>query len=132
MQTIPIQAIPNQQFSIVLDNNRWDISLKTTNGTVSCSLARNGVSIVENARAVAGMRIIPAIYQEAGNFAIISQNQQIPEYTQFNVTQFMIYLSSADLDLIRVPAPLPITASYFDPLGALPLRFAPQGYELAP
>lgn len=132
MQNIPIQAIPNQQFNIVLDDNRWDITIKSTKGTVSVTLIRNGQVIVSNARAVAGMRIIPAIYQEAGNFAIISQNQSIPEYSQFGVSQFMLYLSEAELDLIRIPPAVPIQADFFDPLGALPLRYAPVGYELAP
>jgi len=128
MQNVPLQAVPNQQFAVALDDNQWDITLKTTNGTVSVTMLRNGEVIVENARAVAGMRIIPCIYQEDGNFVIVTQNQEVPEYSKFGVTQFMIYLSASELDEIRVPIPSLITQSYFDPLGALPLRFAPQGY----
>jgi hypothetical protein len=131
MQNIPIQAIPNQQFSTVIDNNRWDISLKTTNGTVSCTLLRNGETIVDNARCVSGMRIIPCIYQENGNFAFVSQLQELPDYNKFGVTQFMIYLSPDELAVIRTPPPAIITSDFFDPLAALPLRFAPQGYVQA-
>lgn len=132
MQNIPIQAIPNQQFNIVIDNNRWEIEVKSTNGTISCSIARNNVPLVTNARAVGGMRILPCVYQEDGNFAIITQNQQVPDYREFGVSQFMIYLSAAELEEIRTPTPTPIPQSFFDPLGALPLRYAPQGYVLAP
>lgn len=131
MQNVPIKRVPNQQFSIVLDDNRWDISLKTTNGTVSVSMTRNNVPIVMNARAVAGMRILPCAYQEDGNFAIATQNQEIPFYDSFGVSQFLVYLSAAELAEIRVPSPALITAAYFDPIAALPLRFAPQGYVQA-
>ena len=30
-QQVPIQALPNQQFSIMLDNNIWDFTIKATN-----------------------------------------------------------------------------------------------------
>lgn len=131
METLPIQAVPNQQFSVVLDDNRWDITIKTTNGTISVSLTLNNEVVIENLRAVAGVRIIPAEYQEAGNFAIITQNLAIPEYTQFGVTQALLYFSAAELAVMREPIVPPITAADFDPIAALPLRFAPQGYELA-
>lgn len=132
MQNIPTQTIPNQEFSIVLDDNQWDITLKTTNGAVAVTLALNQVTVIENLRAVANTRIIPSEYEEAGNFAITTLNQAVPDYTQFGVTQNLIYISEAELEALRTPSSSPIiTASDFDPLGALPLRFAPAGYVLA-
>lgn len=130
MQNIPIQALPNQTLSVPLDNNQWDISIKTTNGTVSVTLVLNGIVIIENLRAVAGTRIIPDKYQESGNFAIITQNFQIPDYTQFGNTQTLVYISAAELSALRVPLGEPITPEEFDPNGALPLRYKPVGYEL--
>jgi len=132
MIIVPLQAIPNQQLLTVLDDNQWDISVRITNGTISVSLALNGVFIIENQRAVAGSLIIPAKYLENGNFAIVTQNQEIPDYTQFGVTQSLIYLSPTELAAYRTPPSLPITAAFFNPIAALPLRFAPQGYTLAP
>lgn len=132
MQAIPIQAIPNQAFSILLDTNQWDFEIKTTNGMVSVSLTLNGVVLIENLRAVTNGRIIPSKYEEAGNFAIIAQNQNVPDYTQFGTTQTLVYISPTDLTAARVPSTDPyITAADFDPIAALPLRFAPQGYVLA-
>lgn len=131
MQNLPIKALPNQRFSIVLDNNRWDIAIRDTNGTISVSMIRDGTALIENARAVAGMRIIPAQYQEAGNFTLTTQNGEIPDYTKFGVTQELIYLSATELAEIREPVSPPITEDFFDPIAPLPLRFAPQGYELA-
>lgn len=130
MQLITIQALPNQKFSIPLDSNEWGISIKDANGAICFSLTLNGSIVIENIRAVAGMRIIPAQYEEAGNFALITQDQEIPDYTQFGITQSLVYISQDELNAIRSDNPIPITASDFDPLGALPLRFAPQGYTL--
>lgn len=128
MQVIPLQPIPNQQFTIVLDNNRWDIGVKLTDGTISVTLSLNNALVAENLRAVAFGRIIPAQYQEAGNFGIATQNGEIPDYTKFGVTQYLVYISAAELAVLRTPAPPPITPAFFDPLGALPLRYEPKGY----
>ena len=132
MQPLPIQALPNQSLTVILDNNRWDISLRAVNGAVAASLTRNGVIIAQNTRVVAGMRILPYEYQEDGNFVVVTQNGQIVDYTQFNVTQSLIYVSQDELDALRIAPPAIITAAFFNPLAELPLRFAPQGYTLAP
>lgn len=131
MKNIPIQALPNQAFTIALDNNQWDISIKTTNGTISVTMARNGVVIIENLRAVGGMRIIPSVYEEAGNFVIVTQNYEVPDYTKFGTTQQLIYASADELSLLRTTTPGILTAADFDPNAALPLRLFPQGYTLA-
>lgn len=138
MFNVPIQQLPNQTFSISLENNTYDITLKTTNGVMSATIVRNNVMIVENARCVAGFPIIPSLYQEDGNFIFFTQNQQLPDYTLFNVTQTLTYLTVAELAAFRVPpvAASPqvptVTAASFNPLGALPLRFQTQGYTVAP
>ena len=127
-QQIPIQAIPNQEFTVSLNNNSWDITLKTTAGQISASLSLNNTVILSNARCVSGMRIIPSQYEENGNFIFSTQNFQLPNYEQFNLTQFLLYFSAAELAAIRVLTPQPITAAYFNQIAALPLRFSPQGY----
>lgn len=128
MKQIPLQQIPNQSFSIILDNNSWGFLIKTVEDMTVVSLTLNNVDILDSARAVAGGFIIPSLYEEAGNFFFVTQNQELPYYTNFKVTQQLIYISAAELAILRQPNPLPITTAYFNPLGALPLRFAPQGY----
>lgn len=128
MQTIPIQAIPVQRFSVPLDNNEWQISIRLTNGNICFTFYLNGDLVIENTRAVAGRRIIPAKYQEAGNFTLITQNYEVPDYTKFGTTQQLVYISAAELEALRTPTPGIVTADDFDPNGALPLRFKPTGY----
>lgn len=127
-KTIPISAVPNQKLSVVLDNNNWDVEIRQTNGVTSVSLTLNGSQVIQNVRAVAGMRLIPSRYEEAGNFVFVTANFQMPDYVLFNVSQSLIYASAAELALVRAPAPSRITAAYFNPIAALPSRFAPQGY----
>lgn len=132
MQIIPIQAIPNQAFTIVLDSNQWDFIIKTTNGVVSVSLTLNNNVIIQNVRAVSGGLIIPYQYLEAGNFLFLTQSFQLPDYTQFGITQTLVYLTAAELAIRRESAPIPLTSASFNPIGGVPLRFAPQGYSIAP
>jgi hypothetical protein len=127
-QTIPIQALPNQEFTVVLDSNTWDFTIRETNAVMSVTLVLNGTTDIENLRAVAGMRVIPSQYEEAGNFIFSTQNYALPDYTQFGISQNLLYYSAMELAAIRVPTPVPITAAWFNPIAALPLRFQPIGY----
>jgi hypothetical protein len=128
MMQVPIQAVPNQSFSIILDNNQWAILLKTVDSATVVSLSLNGNDVLDSARAVSGSLIIPSQYEESGNFLFVTSNSQLPLYTLFNVSQSLLYVSAAELAAFRLPTPTPITAAYFNPIAALPLRFAPQGY----
>jgi len=130
MMSLPIQQLPNQSLSVLLDGNQWNFLLKTVQDTTVVSLTLNGTDILDSARAVAGGFIIPSLYQEAGNFFFVTQNFDLPYYTQFNVTQALIYISAAELAILRTPPVSPyITAASFNPIGGLPLRFSPQGYS---
>lgn len=128
MRLVPINALPNQAFTIILDGSTWDVAIKAADGIMAVSLARDGIPVVENARAVAGSFLIPASHLEAGNFFFVTQGYELPDYAKFNVTQSLVYMGPAELAAIRAPKPPPITAADFDPIAPLPLRFAPRGY----
>jgi hypothetical protein len=130
MLQLPIQAIPNQEFQALLDGNSWDITIRSTNGVMSLTLMLNGATVIENIRCVAGSLVIPSQYEESGNFLFLTANNQLPDYTVFGTTQSFIYVSAAELATFRTPPAPPITASFFNPIARLPLRFAPQGYML--
>lgn len=131
MMQVPIQALPNQQFFIKLGNDFYSMSLRTTNGVMSVSIARNNVLIVENARCVAGFQLISSRYEENGNFTFVTANNQLPDYRKFNITQSLLFFTADELAFLRQPAPVPIASTCFNPLGALPLRYKPQGYALS-
>jgi len=132
--SIPIQQLPNSSFTITLDNNLYEIDLRICNGVTTVSLTQNGTDILDNAIAASAAPIIPSPYLEAGNFMFLTANQQLPNYEQFGLTQSLFYFSESELNAYRVkpvassPAVPTVTSAFFNPLAALPLRFAPQGY----
>lgn len=133
MQTIAFQSIPSQVFNYIDPaGNQWDIGIRLVSQQVAFSFTLNGATLITGITAVPNVPIIPYQYLENGNFLITTQNQQIVDYTQFGLTQTLYFLEPADLAALRQPAPALITAADFNPLGALPLRFAPQGYTVAP
>lgn len=101
MITIPLSAIPNQTFSIALDSNNFNISLYATGNVMAADITINNVITLTSVRVVPGSLIIPYEYLEYGNFALITLNDAYPYYTEFNVTQFLIYISAAELEVLR-------------------------------
>lgn len=135
MQSIPIQAIPSQTFNYVDSlSNSWNIGIRSIGMQMAFTFSLNGTTLIQNISAVAGYRIIPYDYLETGNFVLITQSYQVPDYTQFGTTQSLIFLTQAEIDAFRssIRNLSRITTNSFDPNGALPLRFAPQGYVVAP
>lgn len=97
MRTINLTAVPNQEFSVTLDGNRWDMTIKEACGCMLITLALNEVTILTNQRIVAEAPIIPYKYlQGSGNFAILCDDEDIPYYDQFGITQSMIYVSPGE------------------------------------
>ncbi len=126
-QLVPIQNIPNQEFTVTLNGVSFDITLKTVADFTAATVTINGVDTIDGSRTPAGAPLLPYKYEENGNFIFTnSGGYQLPYYTFFNVTQFLVYYSASELATIRsVPPPV------FNPIGALPLRYQPVGYTLA-
>lgn len=127
-QIVPIQAIPNQQFSITLGGAFYDITITEARGVMAASITRNNAVIIEGIRMVAGSPVIPAQYQEDGNFLMITNGFELPYYTGFGVQQFLVYFTAAEMEALRLPVDAPVTDSFFDPIAGLPQRYKPQGY----
>jgi hypothetical protein len=101
MQQIPLAAIPNQTFTVTLDGNFYALTFKFANGIMTCTIYINDVLVLSNVRVVAGFPIIPYEYLENGNFVILTENEEYPDYTQFGITQQLIYASAAELGALR-------------------------------
>ncbi len=95
---LALQNIPNQSFTTRLDNNLYFIRLVFTNGVMSADLTRNNVVIQTGCRVVSGTPFLPYDYQSDGNFFIITENYDYPDYTQFGITQFLTYFSQAEIE----------------------------------
>ena len=101
MIDVGIAALANQSLSIQLDERFYEIELREANGVMSASIVRDGVTIVSNIRVTAGTPLLPYRYQEAGNFVMTTDGEAIPYWDQFGVTQFLVYLSAAEVAAYR-------------------------------
>jgi hypothetical protein len=100
MKVIPLKALANQSITIRLDNKRYDMTFKDTNGVMSCTIVRDNEVILSGARIVAGTPLIPYKYLESGNFIFLTNNEELPDYTKFETTQSLIYASMEELAAI--------------------------------
>lgn len=101
MIDVDLQAIPNQEFSIQLEDWRFEITVKEAAGCMAASVVRDGVPLVSNVRLVAGSPVLPYEYQERGNFVLTTDADQLPDYRAFGITQFLVYVTPAELAALR-------------------------------
>lgn len=103
MINVSIQAIPNQSLTVQLDNNLYNMSIKAANGVMCIDVLRNNETLLTGERLTAGTPILPYQYleNESGNFLLLTNNDDLPDYTQFGVTQSLVYASNDELVAIR-------------------------------
>lgn len=112
MQIIDISQVPNQSFSVTLEGVRWDIRIKQAVSSMTADLTADGVQIVTGQRIVAGTPIIPYEYLiNDGNFLIMTESDELPNWELFDVNQVLIYanfeeISAATPEVLSWP-PLP-------------------------
>ncbi len=100
---IQLDAVPNQEVSATLDGRRFVLTVKDCGGCMGVSITRDGVTVCDNVRAVAGFPLLNHRYQEdnGGNFIFTTAADDIPYYTAFGLTQELIYTTNAELEEIR-------------------------------
>lgn len=102
-ELIELSAIPNQSFTIVLDDIRYGITLKATKYFMICDVSIDGAVVVTGQRVLQDCPLIPFQYLEGdgGNFGFISDTETDPWYEFFGDTQFLVYFSRAELEVAR-------------------------------
>lgn len=103
MIEIPLSDDASQSFSIQINDNLYDIRIKFVLSFMAVSIARNGTQLISNSRAMSGYQLIPYRYLEdgEGNFTFITQNQEYPNFNQFELNQYLIYLNNDELEALR-------------------------------
>lgn len=100
MQTIDLANVQAQSFTTTLDNDRYDIAVYLAAGIIACDVSRNEVVIVSGGRITGGEFIIPFSQQGvSGNFILVTQNFELPDFTQFGVSQTFTYMTAAEIAL---------------------------------
>lgn len=103
-QQIALVAIPNQQFTVVLDNLYYGLRFRTLKqGPLICDVTRAGVAIISGNRVLHNQLILPYPYMEGagGNFVLDSALDLMPDYTLFGTSQQLIYFSAAEMLAMR-------------------------------
>lgn len=98
MKTIPLKQFPRQSLSVVLENSLYELSLKECNGIMAVTVVRDGETIVSNRRAVAGAPVIPSRYLNSGNFFILTNNDTLPYYTEFEGSNVFVWMTNEEID----------------------------------
>lgn len=98
MIEIPLEAIPNQSFSIDLDGLRYDLTIKAIDDqAMTMTVVRDGVTIVENAHCQAGELVIRYPYLQQGDFMFYTGDEALPYYTDFGNTCGLVFFTAAEL-----------------------------------
>jgi hypothetical protein len=97
MLNIGLRQIPNQSISVTLNSNFFDIVIKQAFDTMYVTLSINSLLILNSVRAVPNAPLIPYEYLQTGNFIFLTANNDIPFYTQFGVTQSLVYATATEL-----------------------------------
>ena len=112
MQSIPLAAVPSQSFSITLDGDFYDIVIRLCGATtrtppyvdgtvIAMDITRNQVPLLLGARCVPGTPVLLYPYLVTGNFVWLTENGDLLDYTQFGISQFLIYASADELAAIN-------------------------------
>jgi len=100
MIDISIKSIPNQKVSVTINDIDFEISLKST-GVVIADITMDNVVILQGVKCLPNMPIIPYRYLEDGNFFFVTENEEYPDYTKFNVSQSLVYLTPDEMEAYR-------------------------------
>lgn len=95
-------SLANQLVSIDLDGRYFEVRVKCLGTTMVADISRDGVLLVEGVRAVASVPLIPPyLEQGGGNFAFVCNTDDLPFYTSFGSSQFLVYLTADELAALR-------------------------------
>jgi hypothetical protein len=101
MIDIDLAAIPNQTVSIRLDDQLYRITIRETRGVMSADIMRDDELLIQGARIVAGTPILPYVYQENGNFVLLTEDEEYPYYDKFGESQSLVYVTPAEIATLR-------------------------------
>lgn len=98
MRLVPLQAIPNQRLTLTLDGNRWDLTIKQARTSMIADVTLNDTPVMQGVRFCVGTPLIPYRYlQGAGNFLLLVDNEQLPDWRQFGASQVLVYVSPGEV-----------------------------------
>ena len=102
MIDVSLQQLPSQEFSIALENSRYVIRIVQTNSMTAITITQDDIVLIENQRLLPNDFILRSnlVDADSGNFFMLVQDDSIPNFEAFGVTQFLTYLDSDELEAL--------------------------------
>lgn len=97
MQIIPVDIIPNQSLSAVLDDRLYDLRFVSLANGLAVDISRDNVPLVTASRVLPGEFLLPYDYLADGNFLMLTDNDEIPTW---ETPGTLVFISAAELDVI--------------------------------
>jgi hypothetical protein len=99
MQTLALSNISDQTFTTELDGDRYVIRVFTIPGAMASDVMKNEVQLTTGQRITPGSFLIPFFgYQgTGGNFLLLTANDELPDPSQFGITQTLVYLGYQEM-----------------------------------
>lgn len=98
MRNIPISAVPNQQITLTIGSNRWSIRLKVAVSSMIADILLNDQTVIVGQRIAVGTPIIPYDYLSSdGNFILLVDGNDLPDWQKFGVSQQLVYVTPDEL-----------------------------------
>lgn len=97
MIEIPLRAVPAQEFTVQVDEQRFTLRFIDAVSCVAVDLTVNGEIVLLGQRVVAGTPVIPYAYLETGNFLILTEREMLPDWREFGVSQTLLYMTDAEI-----------------------------------
>lgn len=101
MRVVPLSASPNQSFTLTVDTVRWGVRLVDAAGVMVADISRDGVPLLTGTRVLAGETLIPYAYLQSGNFIMLTDEDALPAWRDFNGSQALVYVSADEMATIR-------------------------------
>ena len=103
MQLITVEALPSQSFTITLGGNNYEIKIYSIDGHMAYDLFINSVEIVAGFKMVNDIPLLTYVHQEvSGNILLQIPEDEIPDYNNFGLTQFLYYLTEEETTEYRL------------------------------
>ena len=101
MLDLNLQNTANQQFTAELNGRRVDITFKAATNIMIVDISVDEEVIMRGHRLVAGEQMIPYRYlNQWGSLALLTENDQLPWWESFGITQFLVFLLPEEVEAI--------------------------------
>lgn len=104
MKEITLTAVPNQELSFSVGDDRFEVRIKAARLVMAMDITINDVVVIQGARVLAGVPVI--VYPHLmthGNLAILTDNDELPDWRKFGDTQTLVYWTDEEYQNERRP-----------------------------